>query len=595
MRRLLWLGLLLSTYLLSAQPADTSSIVFCLYTVEHQTLKLSAQLRPFAVIDPSDLLVVLEIWRGESWVEVGQEKAFVPGYDAHFRVPGWEDHRSWKYRIRHGADQYEGVIQQNPKEKNEIVVAAFTGNSPWPGGGDLSKDDLVAAVLALEPDLLVFTGDQVYPHQEHTKHWVRFGEEFGPLTRNLPTVVLPDDHDVGHPNLWGAGGKKAFDKDWEGGYLKSADYVNMVQRQQTWHMPDPIDPTPIGQEISVYYTRLRVGGIDFAVIEDRKWKTGCLGVAPEGIGPRPDHIDQPNYDPASFDHPQYDLLGERQERFLADWGQDWTQAEMKCVLSQTLFAMVANYHSRDKTFYYADFDANGWPQTPRNRAVDLLRQCFAFHICGDQHLSSIVQYGKDEFRDGSWAFCVPSIANYWPRWWEPKLEGLNPEPGAQPYTGDFLEGFGNRITVFAHTNPPDRKLEVRSLEDGNPGFGLVRFNKAERSITMENWPRMVDPNDPDARQYEGWPRTIGQLDNYGRNPVAWLPTLQLGQADQVVRVFDAEGQLVYALRTKGTSFQPWTFAEGTFSIVIGEGHQIRTLEGVQTHRSKAQAGILRVE
>ena len=48
----------------------------------------------------------------------------------------------------------------------------------------------------------------------------------------------------------------------------------MVQRCQTWHLPDPYDATPIERGIGVYYTRLRVGGIDFAILEDRKFKSG---------------------------------------------------------------------------------------------------------------------------------------------------------------------------------------------------------------------------------------------------------------------------------------------------------------------------------
>ncbi|MDA1038881.1 MAG: hypothetical protein O3A37_01140 [Planctomycetota bacterium] len=73
----------------------------------------------------------------------------------------------------------------------------------------------------------------------------------------------PDDHDVGHPNLWGAGGRKAERKDGaDGGCFYPAAYVNMVQRQQTWHLPDPVDPAPVAQGIGVFFTRLVLGGLD---------------------------------------------------------------------------------------------------------------------------------------------------------------------------------------------------------------------------------------------------------------------------------------------------------------------------------------------
>ena len=60
--------------------------------------------------------------------------------------------------------------------------------------------------------------------------------------------------------------------DADGGYFYPVEYVNMVQRQQTWHLPDPVDPAPVERGITVYFTRLRVGGVDFAILEDRKFK-----------------------------------------------------------------------------------------------------------------------------------------------------------------------------------------------------------------------------------------------------------------------------------------------------------------------------------
>ena len=38
---------------------------------------------------------------------------------------------------------------------------------------------------------------------------------FGDMIRNRPTVCIPDDHDVGQPNIWGNGGRKT-DRDTKG-------------------------------------------------------------------------------------------------------------------------------------------------------------------------------------------------------------------------------------------------------------------------------------------------------------------------------------------------------------------------------------------
>jgi hypothetical protein len=563
-------------------------ICFTLYTVQDGILKLSAQLYPLN--KDEEHKVTLEVMRGGKWAPIARADVHPVGWTATFRVEKWDSGKDVRFRVRHaGGSTYEGLIRKDPVGKRTIVAAAFTGNSPGPGGGKISKRDVVDNVRKINPDVLLFTGDQVYNHTRHTEHWLKFGETFGDLTRDRPTVTIPDDHDVGQGNLWGGGGRK-IDLDTKGGYVRPAEYVKMVERQQTSHLPDPVDPRPIGQGIGVYFTRLNVGGIDFAIIEDRKFKSGCFGIVkiPE-MGPRPDHIDKPGFDPSKFDLPGKKLLGERQLKFLHAWGKDWHGAVMKAVVSQTTWSMLSTYHSRDKKFYYADFDANGWPQTGRNKAIDAMRRCFALHICGDQHLSTIAQYGIDDWRDANYSFCVPSIANLYPRWWIPKQKPKNPEPGAQEHTGDYLDGFGNKVTVYAHTNPHKTGRKPAELHDRMPGYGIVRFDKKTRQITLECWPRMVDPTDPKSKPYTGWPRTIHQYDNYGREAWGYLPALEVkGQEDPVVQVIDeGKKEVVYTLRIQGTKFRPKVFAKGTYTVIVGEGPKRKEIEGVRARAADA--------
>jgi len=491
---------------IAARPRD-QLICFALYTVHEGILKLSVQLYPLAESDPHQVSLSIEV--DDRWRIVAMTPVHRIGWTATFRVPDWDMAKNWRYRVSHPlGSTYEGTIRRDPVDKSVIVAAAFTGNSPGPGGGKISKDDVVETVRGIDPDVLLFTGDQVYPHLAHTQHWLSFGELFGDLIKDRPTVCLTDDHDVGQPNLWGQGGRKAT-RDVQGGYTRPADYVKMVERQQTAHLPDPYDPTPIEQGIGVYYTRLLVGGVDFAIIEDRKFKSGCLDfdIEGNGMGPRPDHITAEDYDPKLYDTPGKQLLGERQIRFLHEWGKQQDGVAFKAVVSQTAFNMTSTYHGSEKEFYRADFDANGWPQTGRDRAVDAMRRAQAFHICGDQHLATLGQYGIDSFRDAGWWFCVPSIANLWPRWWEPKYEAVRKIDGPLDNLGDYLDGFGNKMTIHAHTNPRPSGREPAELHDRMPGFGIVRFDRSTKKITAECWPRMVDVTDP-TNQYRGWPRTI---------------------------------------------------------------------------------------
>jgi hypothetical protein len=570
-------------------PDVTRDKVICvaLYTVQNNVLKLTAQLYP---LEPGeDRTVRLEIKQDGQWKQIAQTPVIEQGWTAPFRVERWDSTKNIEYRVAHGTQAYyTGTIRRDPIDKDVIVVAAFTGNSILPQhGGDIPKSDIVENVKKLNADLLFFSGDQVYDHFKHYAAWLKFGRDFGEIIRNTPTVTIPDDHDVGQGNLWGQGGRLSNTRaGHDGGYAAPVEYVKEVERAQTSHLPDPFDPTPIERGIGVYYTALTVGRVSFAIIEDRKFKSGPEAVLPEmDVRPnRPDHVSVPDYDPSVLDVPEATLLGERQIKFLQHWAADWHDCDMKAVLSQTVLAGGAHLHGSRNNRLYADLDSNGWPQAGRNRALIEYRKAFALMIAGDQHLATIIHHGVNTWNDSGYSLCVPSIANLYLRWWAPLQPGKNREPGAPEYTGEFLDGLGNKITMLAVANPtPEEnndKLTTRAA-----GFGVVKFNTKTREITLECWPRNVDISDPRAKQYPGWPRTINQQDNYGRKPVAYLPTIQVeGMMNPVVQVIDeSNGEIVYTLRINGTSFTPKIFKKEKYTIKIGEQgtDRMKTLTGVE--------------
>jgi len=563
--------------------AKKDVICFALYTVNNGVMKLTAQFYPLDEYD--DRTARLDIKKEGKWETVATTRIITPGWIAPFRVEGWDSSKDVAYRVAYGTDAfYTGTIRKDPVDKETIVVAAFTGNSISPkDGGDIPKTDIVDNIKHINPDLLFFSGDQVYNHYQHLAAWLKFGRDFGEIIRNTPTITIPDDHDVGQPNLWGAGGKKSNTQTGDdGGYVAPVEYVQEVQRAQTSHLPDPYDPTPVERGISVYYTSMTLGRISFAIIEDRKFKTGPAGIVPK-LGPRPDHVTDPNYDPSSLDVPGAKLLGDRQLEFLRHWSTDWTGADMKAVLSQTIFCGGAHLHGRRHTRILADLDSNGWPQTGRNKALREIRKGFAVMIAGDQHLGSVIRHGVDDWNDSGYSFCVPSIANLYLRWWAPLEPGRNRQPGMPEYTSEFKDGFDNKITVLAVANPsPEENLD--KLTARAAGFGVIKFNKSTRKITFECWPRNVDVTEPKTRQYPGWPVTIAQQDNYGRKPVAYLPTIVVkGHKKPVIQVVnETDGDVVYTLRINGTSYQPKVFKKGTYTVHVTDGSVIRTIKNVHS-------------
>lgn len=586
------------------------------YTLSRKTLKLSAQLLPVGIGElgtgDSDT-VVLEVNKNGAWQQIADADVVVPGFVATFRVTDWDDTEDTPFRVRYRAAVGEGqkdftfggTIRHDPLEKPEIVVAGFTGNhnnshrignrqnSPWQTGVWFPHADICRAVAEHDPDLLFFSGDQVYEGRSPTfadrqnikldylYKWYLWCWAYRDLTRDIPAICIPDDHDVYQGNLWGEGGRPT-DKDDKGGYVHPADFVKMVELTQTSNLPDPFDPTPIEQGIGVYYTSLNWGRLSVAVIEDRKFKSGCNGRVPPGGSNRADHIVNPDYDVLSVDLPGLELLGDRQEEFLRHWAADWQGADMKLVVSQTVFAGLATHHGGGLQYLIADLDSNGWPQSGRNRALAEMRRGFAFHLAGDQHLATLAHHGIDEWEDAIWSFAVPSVANFYPRMWKPPEPGENRLPGYPQWTGRHFDGLENRVTVYAATNPDwSPGYEPADLHDKMPGYGIVRFNRYARTITVECWPRYADPRDPAAEQYSGWPRTIFQNDNYGRRAVAWLPMLRVeGIANPVVQVFDGSGELVYAIRNRGPFMRPKVFAEGKYTVKVGDPdtNQWQTLE-----------------
>ena len=563
-------------------------VAFALYTIDRGTLKLTAQLFPLKPEEPRE--VRLEVRRGGRWVELAQEKVIVPGWSAHFRIEKWDHSLDVPYRVRHGESAtFEGLLRKDPIDKGEIVVANMSCNSTRTTG---PRTEIVDNLRRHDPDLLFFGGDQTYRHTEHTAGWIEFGLQFRDVLRDRPTVTIPDDHDVGQPNIWGENGKRSTQRgNTDGGYVFPVEYINMLQRQQTWHLPDAFDPTPTDSGITVYYTRLRVGGIDFAVLEDRKFKTGPEGRLPT-LGPRPDHINDPSYDPKTVDLPGLELLGARQMRFLDDWGQDWSGGVMKAVLSQTAFCGAVHLHGARRERLLADLDCNGWPQTGRNRALEAIRRVWAVHLCGDQHLAVVVKHGISEFGDGPYSFTSPALVNsFYGRWWHPEneLAGPNAVPGSPlPWTGDYKDGLGNRISMMAYANPPN----IQDERQRGDGYGLVRFKKRTRQIKFECWPRFSNAMDGDKGQFPGWPITVKESDNDGRLVFGWLPDLvfEPGLRPVIQVIEDASKQVLYTVRASSNRFQPRVYFDGKYSVKVGLDQPTTLALTASRPRSRTEAG-----
>jgi alkaline phosphatase D len=592
-------------------------ILFTQYTIAAGILKLTVQLAP---MEGDESAVELRV-KGKPSVTAKVEPF---SSTATFRMTGWNAGRDVPYEIAFQTQKYAGIIRRDPKGKNEIVVASLTCQ----GDFGFPHSEIHRNVQVAGPDLLLFTGDQLYEANggygiqrkpleaarlDYLRKWYMFGWAWGDLTRNTPTITLPDDHDVYHGNLWGAGGRRAeypspdsvepplyqqYGQD-SGGYTMPAQWVNLVERTQSSHLPDSPDASAVDQNIAVHYGELQWGGIGFAILEDRKWKSAPKSFLPaariQNGWPQ-----NPQWSSArQGDVPGAQLLGERQERFLQQWATSWPEdVEMKAVISATIFCNLATlpkdamgdaitgklpiqpkggYAPEEKLTQ--DHDSNGWPQTPRNRALRSMRTCLAVHIAGDQHLASTVQYGIDDFNDASYAICSPAISNIFPRRWFPVESGANRNPDAPRNTGEYRDGFGNHMTVHALANPQQFGVPPHALNERAPGFGLVIFDKKARTIRLENYPRWADLSRGKGQTYPGWPITIHQTAN-GLNGAKWEIRIPAKISGLVTITPSGSEEPVLTWRPESAMDRIPIWQPGVYTVKIGsrEFRDIRAVE-----------------
>ncbi len=603
-------------------------ILFTLYTLSRGTLKLSAQFPP---LGNAPKAVALQVDDGHgAWRSIATSRLDTDAWNASFRVAQWDTTRDQAYRVLYempGAAgtfkqfTYGGTIRRDPVDKPEIVTGLLT--CVWDFG--FPHTDFTKHLAYHKPDILLWTGDQIYEPvggfgviqsrapeliepamQDFLRKWFIFGWAVGDLTRDIPSVCMTDDHDMYHGNIWGCGGRPTnpaggaslanqdtvkysnYAAQDSGGYKMAPRWVNMVQRAQTSHLPDPFDPTAVLQGITTYYTDVLWGGISYAILEDRKWKS-----APKQQLPGADIVNgfplNPKWNPATQNKaPDAELLGQRQLAFLDYWAADWSgRTWLKFVVSQMIFGClhtepegvdrddhdpeerippVGTYLEGDHLV--ADHDSGAWPQHGRDAAILKWRKGFAAHLCGDQHLGTTSHYGVQEFRDGVYSVCTPAISNIWPRRWYPPNRAAN-ELAGQPGTGDHLDAFGNRMTVFAVANPAQYAGEgLEGLRLRVTGYTILTSNRETRKTSVAAWPRWMDPSQTGAKPYDGWPVTVEQMDN-GLWGAEWeLEAVHTdGFRDPVLQVQKADGEVVYTMRINGESFTPLVREGGSYTVI----------------------------
>ncbi|WP_242202133.1 hypothetical protein [Aestuariivivens insulae] len=128
------------------------------------------------------------------------------------------------------------------------------------------------------------------------------------------------------------------------------------------------------------------------------------------------------------------------------------------------------------------------------------------------------------------------------------------------------------MTVRAVANPHNIHKEPAILHNRAVGYGVVTFNKKDRTIKTECYRRFDDPLEAGS-QYPGWPQTVLQEANYARKANGYLPEITVkGIENPVFQITNEKTMnMEYAIRINGQSFVAKVFDDSaSYTIKVGE-------------------------
>lgn len=535
------------------QNNSISEVLNTFYTCTEDSLFLTAQLMPFIPSHLSDFnLRIMKDDREWKYKGVFDSTCF----QIHYRISLPEKFKTAYYSVSsiggvqsnntYGYHNFGKIITKPTNKKPKLMALNCNGFTFFHSGG-IDYENLFypyrqikAGLDEHKPDIVAFLGDQIYESRpqlaiyrepfaqlDYLYKWSIWCYAFRDITADQPTIIMTDDHDVYQGNIWGNGGVAAktsaidsipsyygkwnYDT-WQqdnGGYFMSQDFVNMVTRSQTRHLPYPENPKLKNGMIN-YYTSYQYGNLNFAILEDKKFKSPP---AENDFKIYNGFSLNPNTTAAEYHKDEFKLLGESQLQFLSNWSKaEKAKKETRVILTQSAYASLTSVQidysplndrpaKRDSTPQKVspDMDTNGWPKIGRDRALESLNDSNLLFISGDQHMGAVIDV-YDSTSTPFTFFSVPAIANTWPRMWWPNNDSLNTNYPLENY----LDAFGNKMNVQAVANPNPLAPSPNSINYKSPGFGIIQFDKKGRKATLHAYPLYFNSNSKNT-EFKGWP------------------------------------------------------------------------------------------
>ena len=330
-----------------------------------------------------------------------------------------------------------------------------------------------------------------------------FGWAFREAMRDRPTLCIPDDHDRVPGQQSGARAARRWDT---GRGTSSLGGYRSRPGWSTWSTARTLRTIRIR---SIRRRSSRTSASTTATWSTATWASRSLADRQFKSGPehvdtgsgRADHVLDPELDTAALDAPG--LCPARRtaggvSRTVG--GADWRGHTMKVLLRRRPCSRASpTHHGGYDDYLIADLDCGGWPQTPREPGSSAsLRKAKCLHVCGDQHLPSLVQYGAGRAARRLLGILHAAISAGYPRWWRPDEVGTphRNRPPPRPAAHRRVPRSAGQPGLHVRHRQPGSRHRARPLRAGAPEepavSGWSRSTTEARTYRVEAFRFLAD-------------------------------------------------------------------------------------------------------
>jgi len=541
-------------------------IIGTVYSVFENKLKLTAQFMPISKTDNKLVILEMSDYKKENWKEYSKVQIDTLSYTAKFETQIPNSNAIYNYRIVYNQKdangkskkiEFLGIISNNKNQQNIIKLAIFKNNSFLNNSINLENFDITlpnekftTAIKKSNPDLLLFMGNQINTNNQepadfsnfknlrldYLNKWYLWYLAYGEFTSNNPSMILPSNNDFCvHDTIDDV--KIELSK-----RLNKKDLSNFIKLVNTTQFTEE-------DHQAKDFESFNFGNISFALINNK------LEAKNEA-----DQL-QPIF---QINENLIDSFEIRKLDFLTNWSTDWTSADMKAIITQYPISQID-----------IPKEAISYLQKKENHTIRIAQKTQSVIITSATSSSFLYKYGLKNFGDASYSYISPQLYS-WDKMHKQKIEYINSN--------------NEKIQILAKPEEDSLKLP----NDISLSFGMVSFNKFQKSISFENFNCNIDTLQGESKN---WRETVLNKNNFQENSPSFLPQLEIKGLTTmpIISVYDGlTKELIYSKRIKSMNYKPQVYYWGKYDIEIKDTFtgKVKRFDGIYAKNINDQTSII---